>query len=126
MISLKKDFKNISLIILFVFVLGISVNVFAANVSCTGVFDSEFLQMMNNYVYKPIKWAVPILLLVLTSFDFAKVVFNGKKEDMDKAKNNFMKRVVSGLIIFFAPDLIILIVDLVSQNSIKECLPRFK
>lgn len=126
MISLKKDFKNISLIILFVFVLGISVNVFAANVSCTGVFDSEFLQMMNNYVYKPIKWAVPILLLVLTSFDFAKVVFNGKKEDMDKAKNNFMKRVVSGLIIFFAPDLIILIVDLVSQNNIKECLPRFK
>ena len=123
---MKKDFKNISLIILFVFVLGISVNVFAANVSCTGVFDSEFLQMMNNYVYKPIKWAVPILLLVLTSFDFAKVVFNGKKEDMDKAKNNFMKRVVSGLIIFFAPDLIILIVDLVSQNNIKECLPRFK
>ena len=126
MIKLKRNLINISLIIVFVFALGISVNVFAAPATCTGVFDSDFLDAMNDYVYVPIKWATPILLLILTSFDFAKVVFAGKKEDMDKAKNNFMKRVVAALIIFFAPDLVKLIVDLVQQSSIKSCMNRFQ
>ena len=123
---MKRDFKNILLIIVFVCVLGISINVFAANVSCSGVFDPKFLAILNDYVYVPIKWATPILLLLLTSLDFAKVVFDGKKDNMDKAKNNFMKRFVAALIIFFAPDVIKLIVDLVQQNSIKSCLNSFK
>lgn len=124
-INMKKDFNNILLIIVFVFVLGISFNVSAAGESCTGVFDANLLRILNDYVYVPIKWATPILLLLLTSFDFAKIVFNGKKEDMDKAKNNFLKRFVAALIIFFAPDVVKLIVDLVQQNSIKSCLDRF-
>ena len=124
-INLKKDLKNILLITLFVGVLGLSINVFAANQTCTGVFDPDFLDILNNYVYVPIKWATPILLLVLTSFDFAKIVFSGKKEDMDKVKNNFLKRLVAALIIFFAPDVIKLLVDLIQNNSIKSCMDKF-
>ena len=125
-INLKKDYKNILLIIVFVFILGISFNVFAGSESCNGVFDANVLSILNDYVYVPIKWATPILLLLLTSFDFAKVVFDGKKEDMDKAKSNFMKRFIAALIIFFAPDVIKLVVDLIQQNSIKSCLNSFK
>ena len=125
-INLKKDYKNILLITVFVFILGISFNVFAGSESCTGVFDANVLSILNDYVYVPIKWATPILLLLLTSFDFAKVVFDGKKEDMDKAKSNFMKRFIAALIIFFAPDVIKLVVDLIQQNSIKSCLNSFK
>ena len=121
---MKKDYKNIILLTLFVFVLGISIKVSAANVTCTGVFSDEFINALRDYVYTPIKWATPILLLVLTSFDFAKVVFAGKKEDMDKAKNNFMKRAVAALVIFFAPDIIKLIIDLVQKQSIKSCLDK--
>jgi hypothetical protein len=122
---MKKDFKNIILITLFVGILGVSINVFAAGESCTGVFSSELLSTLNDYIYIPIKWATPILLLLLTSFDFAKIVFNGKKEDMDKAKSHFLKRFVAALIIFFAPDVVKLIVDLIQQNSIKSCLNNF-
>lgn len=122
---MKKDLKNILLITLFVFILGISFNVSAAQATCSGVFDPAFLQILNDYVYVPIKWATPILLLLLTSLDFAKIVFNGKKEDMDKAKTNFMKRFVAALIVFFAPDVIKLIVDLIQNNSIKSCMDRF-
>lgn len=125
MIYLKKNYKSVLLIIVFVFVLGISINVFADNLDCNGVFGPEFLDALNNYVYVPIKWATPILLLLLTSIDFAKVVFNGKKEDMNKAKNNFLKRAIAALILFFAPDVVRLIVDLVQQNSIKSCLNNF-
>lgn len=124
-INLKNNYKNLLLIIVFVFVLGISVNVFAAGESCTGVFTAEFLDALNKYVYVPIKWLAPILLVLLTGFDYAKVVFSGKKEDMTKVTSHFMKRFVAALIIFFAPDVITIIVDLVQQNSIKSCMNQF-
>lgn len=120
---MKKNYKGLLLIILFVFVLGVSINASAAGtVTCNGVINQDLLNALNDYVYVPIKWATPILFILLTSVDFAKVVFAGKKEDMDKAKNNFMKRLVAALIIFFAPDIVKLLVDLVQQESIKACL----
>ena len=125
-IKLKNNYKNLIMIIVFVFVLGITLNVSAADLSCTGIFAGEFLEAMREYVYLPIKWATPILLLVLTSFDFAKVVFGGKKEDMDKAKNNFLKRTVAAFIIFFAPDIIILIANLASGDKISSCMNSLK
>jgi L-cystine uptake protein TcyP (sodium:dicarboxylate symporter family) len=124
-INLKKNYKNLLLIIIFVFVLGISVNVFAADTSCTGVFTAEFIEALDKYVYVPIKFIAPIGLILLTGFDYAKVVFSGKKEDMSKVTTHFMKRFVAALIIFFAPDVITLLVDLVQQNSIKSCLNQF-
>lgn len=124
MINLKKDYKNILLITIFVFILGISINVFAAD--CNGVFGKDFIPAMRNYVYTPIKWATPILLLILTSIDFAKVVFAGKKEDMDKAKNNFLKRSIAAIIIFFAPNIIDLVVSFIQNKSISACLESFQ
>ncbi len=125
MVDLKRNFNKILLIMLFVLILGISINTYAANGECTGVFAQEFISALNDYIYVPIKWATPILLILLTSFDFAKVVFDGKKENMDKAKNNFLKRLVAALIIFFAPDLVKLIVDFIQNESIKSCMNNF-
>ena len=94
--------------------------------NCSGVFSDGLINDVNNYVYTPIKWATPVLLLVLTSFDFAKVVFSGDGKGMDKAKNNFLKRSVAALIIFFAPDIINLLVKFVNEQSIASCSSQFK
>ena len=123
---MKKDFKNILLLMIFVGILSVSVNVFAAGESCTGVITSEFIEVLHNYVYKPIKWITPILLILLTSADYAKVVFTGKKEDMSKVTTNFLKRAIAALIIFFAPDIIELIVDLVNNHAISSCMNNLK
>ena len=123
---MKNNYRNLVLILIFTLVLGMSFNVFAAGESCTGVISDEFISAMSNYVYTPIKWLTPILLLVLTSIDFAGVVFGGKKENMDKAKNNFLKRSIAALIIFFAPDLINLIVKFINDQSISSCMSKFK
>ena len=122
---MKKNYKDLGLIIVFVFILGLSINVHAASYECDGIFSPQLLNDLNNYVYKPIKWLTPIALLLLTSIDFAGVVFAGKKESMDKAKNNFLKRSVAAIIIFFVPDLIILIAELASGVDIKACMPYF-
>ena len=123
---MKIDLKNILLLIIFVGILGISINVFAANGSCDGVFGTEFLEVLHEHIYQPIKWLTPILLILLTSFDFAKVVFTGKKDDMTKVANNFLKRAIAALIIFFAPDIVELIVDLVDKHAISSCMNNMK
>ena len=66
---------------------------------------------------------VPILLLLLTSIDFAKVVFSDNKDGMKKAKDNFVKRAVAVLIVFFAPMIIELIMKLVDMNT--GCVSEF-
>ena len=40
---------------------------------------------------------------------------------MDKSKKNFLKRSVAALIIFFAPDIIKLLVEFVQEQSIASC-----
>ena len=111
--------KNLVLLCIVTVILVFTFNVYAED--CSGVFDDNLIAKLDMYVYKPVKYATPVLLLVLTSFDFAKVVFSGTKEGMDKAKNNFLKRSVAALIIFFAPDIIKLLVEFVQEQSIASC-----
>ena len=119
--------KDLLLIVLFVGVIFISINVSASgNITCSSLFDEgELMYSINKYVFVPIKWITPILLLVLTSVDFAGVVFSGDKKGMDKAKNNFLKRAAAALIIFFAPDIINLIAKIVEEPGIRSCLNNF-
>ena len=119
--------KDLLLIVLFVGIIFISINVSAAEeATCSSVFDEGgIMYAINNYIFTPIKWITPVLLLVLTSIDFAGVVFSGDKKGMDKAKSNFMKRAVAALIIFFAPNIINLIAQVVEQPSIRSCMNNF-
>ena len=116
--------KNMILFLIVICILSVSITVNAED--CNGVFGSGFIDALREYVYKPIKWLTPIVLLLLTSIDFAGVVFNGEKDKMNKAKNNFLKRGVAALIIFFAPDLIILIVKFIDNQSISSCMNSLK
>ena len=120
--------KDLLLLIILVGIIFISINVFAAGsaADCTGVFDKDFIDSVNKYVFTPIKWLTPVILLILTSIDFAGVVFSGDSKGMDKAKNNFLKRAVAALIIFFAPTLLNFIISLVNNQSMSSCLNKFK
>ena len=100
----------------------------AASASCEGVFGDALINEINE-VFKFVKIIAPIVFLVLSSLDFAKVVFGDSKDGMNKAKNNFLKRAVATLIIFFAPDIITLIMKLIDDETIKNaanCIPQIK
>ena len=108
------------------FVMGFSITVRAAE-TCHEVFGQDLINELKE-IFKFVKIIAPILFLVLTSLDFAKVVFSDSKDGMDKAKNNFLKRAVATLIIFFAPDIIILIMQFIDDETIKNatnCIPAF-
>ncbi len=112
--------KSTILLLLFAIIITYSINVSAEE--CSEVFSPGFIDAVNQYVYKPIKWVTPVLLLLLTSFDFAKVAFSGDEKGMSKATTNFLKRAVAALIVFFAPDIINLLVTFINNQSLASCV----
>ena len=115
--------KSVILMVILIIVFGININVYAED--CVGIFGKELIQEINN-VFDVIRIAAPIAFLLLTSLDFAKVVFEDNKDGLDKAKKNFLRRGAAVLIIFFAPIILNLILGLVDEASIRACLNQIK
>ncbi len=62
-----------------------------------------------RWIVNLVKLAVPILLVVLATFDLAKVVTNSKGDDSEtkKAVKTLITRIIYGLIIYFVPIIIV-------------------
>ena len=89
---------------------------FAINVSaesCKTILGSDLYNTIKNDFLKPLKIIAPILLLVLTSLDFAKTIFNDNKDGMQKTWQRFLKRGIATLLVFFASNIVEFILGLV-------------
>lgn len=118
-INRKKLFNSL-LVAVMVFM--VTVPVFAAESTCEGVFNPETLQFLKTSVFKPIHIAVPVILVVLTTMDFAKSVFSNEKDGMEKAKKNFIKRAIVAVILFFIPNILEIVFDLIDEAEISKCI----
>lgn len=78
-----------------------------------------FILRMVNYLFKIMQWVIPILLIVLVTIDFLKVMAGSADE---KAKNEAMarvgKRIVYAVIIFLVPILVKLIFRVIGNARI--------
>ena len=76
-----------------------------------GVCTSELSSVLAvvRWIVNLVKLAVPILLVVLATFDLAKVVTNSKGDDSEtkKAVKTLITRIIYGLIIYFVPIIIV-------------------
>lgn len=95
-------------------------------VGCEDVIGLPLINILKNDLFIPIKIITPILLLVFTTLDFAKVVFSGEKDGINKALNRFLKRAIATLVVFFAPDIIELILSLINTRNMSACLNQIK
>ena len=82
--------------------------------SCDELIGSSTKELINN-IMKWIRIAVPLLLIVLGIFDFAKATFSLKEEDIKKNREIFIKRIVAAVLVFLAPILVNLILDLANS-----------
>ncbi|MBQ8473086.1 MAG: hypothetical protein IJ501_06250 [Bacilli bacterium] len=94
--------------------------------TCRNLLGDDFLEFLNDNVFKIIYIAVPILLIVLTSFDFAKVVFVDDKEGIQGAFKKFGKRAVAAVLIYFVPTILIFIVNLLGASEVEQCAQAIK
>ena len=114
----KRELLIINLMIIFS-----KVNVFAASVvavndggtNCETLLSTGgLISSINKNILIPLKFIAPILLLVLTTIDFAKVVFSDSKDGMSKVWKNFTRRAVGTLLVFFASNIVAIIYGLIS------------
>ena len=94
--------------------------------TCQTIIGDGFLEFLNNNVLRIVYIGVPIILILLTSFDFAKVVFINDKEGIQKAGKRFGKRVVVAILIFLVPTIIIFISNMIGADQIDTCVQYFK
>ena len=112
--------QKINKIIIFIFIIFVTVSVKAS--SCD-ILEDDLKVTLNKNIFVPIKVIAPVLLLVFTSIDFAKAIFvNNDKDGVQKAKSNFAKRSVATLVVFFAPEIIKLILGLADNGDLTACL----
>ena len=69
---------------------------------------------------------VPIILILLTSFDFAKVVFINDKEGIQNAGKRFGKRVIVAVLIYLVPTILIFVSNTIGANQIDACVKQLE
>ena len=92
------------------------------------LFGDTFLELLDNYVFKVIWIGVPIILILLTTFDFAKIVFSDEKDGMPNAFTRLWKRAIASILIFLTPYIIIWIANLVdpTQTTVQSCAKKIR
>ncbi len=79
--------------------------------SCKGLLTPGAYQMLQDAV-NIVRIAVPILLIILGTLDFAGVVISDDKDQAKKATSKFVKRCICAVAIFFVPLIVRTILNL--------------
>ena len=129
---MKRKYKVLLLILLFVAVLFVSNNVFAKEcvsgtreyVSCgsdtnkvTGI--PKIIPQVTSFMVALLKIFVPIVLIISGMVEMMKSIAAGTAENVAKSKNKLIKKFVAALIAFFVVTFITTIVKLIADGNEK-------
>lgn len=93
--------------------------------TCEGIFGSadneNSIRYMINQGLKIMQLSVPILIIALGTVDFAKAVIASKEDEMRKAQSTFFKRLIAGLVVFFIPYLVQLLMTIMDFSIKSMC-----
>lgn len=64
-----------------------------------------------------LKIIVPIILVIIGSVDLIKAVMAQKDDEIKKAYSTLLKRVIIGVVIFFLPGLVKMVINLADNND---------
>lgn len=78
--------------------------------SCEGLLDKD-LQLVIRYALTTLQIAVPILLIILVTVDFASVVISQDNDAMKKVVSKTIKRTIAAIVIFFIPMIVKLVLS---------------
>lgn len=80
--------------------------------------DMKVIFGVIQTVMNVIKWAIPVILIIMGTMDIAKVVTagEGKDDDVKKATKKFANRVIYAVVIFLIPTIVSLLFNLIPEN----------
>ena len=110
---MRKNIKYIGFTFLLLF---IKINyIFAEeNMKCEDLISDEIQDIINTCMMW-VRILVPIALIVFGVLDFGKAVLASKEDDMKKAQATFTKRLIIGVIIFFIPTVVNIVIYLANE-----------
>lgn len=83
--------------------------------NCGGIIDTTTKEIINKYLgYVHI--IVPIMILALGVYDFLRAMIASKEDEMKKAQKRFIIRLVAGVLVFLAPTIVNLIIDILNSS----------
>ena len=68
-----------------------------------------------KFILTLIRWAIPIVLIILGSIDMFKAMASGEDKKADEAKKTFIRRLVYAVVAFLIPFIITLTFDVVAS-----------
>ena len=127
---MKKKILLLAILLLTIFYVP---NVLAANITgCESILPNVAIDTkIPNTVHRiivAIKIVVPVLLVIFGMLDLGKGVIAQKEDEIKKTQQLFVKRLISGAIIFFVISVVQLLVSVVSgdeDNGIMNCASCF-
>ena len=91
---------------------------------CGNLIPEEIANTIGT-VYNVLLVAVPVMIVLFGIIDFVKAVAAGKEDEIKKNTSTFIKRLITGVIVFFVLALVKFVVNLVQTNNtsgVAECL----
>lgn len=64
-----------------------------------------------------VQWAIPIILIVIGTFDMMKAVIASKEDEIKAAQKLLIKRVVYAVVIFLIPTIVYFVFNIVSNTD---------
>lgn len=126
---MKKIFKSLLLLFLCTFLVS---PVYAADIKGCSILGDDIAidaKIANtvHIVVLVIQIAVPIILVVLGMIDLLKAVIASKEDEIKKAQNLFIKRLIAGALVFFVFVIVKMLISFVAEDSkgIMNCASCF-
>lgn len=85
--------------------------------------QTEVLQVMAivRLIMNVICIAVPVVMIVMGSFDLFRAVTAGKDEEIKKKQQTLIKRIIAGVIVFLVPTIVSVLMNLIGVGEWREC-----
>ena len=64
-----------------------------------------------------VQWAIPIILIVIGTFDIMKAVIASKEDEIKAAQKLLIKRVIYAVVIFLIPTIVYFVFNIVSSTD---------
>lgn len=94
--------------------------------SCDKLLGYQFINLLKNNVFKMIYYAIPVMLVVLSIWDFTKLVFTDEKDGIPGAFKKLLKRALASVLVFIVPTILIFMTNLFGNDEVKSCINTFK
>ncbi len=93
------------------------------NSFCT---ETQEIWKLVGWFLMVFKIVIPILIIIFGMVDLGKAVIASKDDEIKKATVSLLKRAIAGIVIFFVPTIVSLVIGLVDGegkwNGCKECI----